>query len=142
MDSYIPYNGEYRPAKQDLLYTRIYCTGSRVLSSGSVPVDLCMLWVPGSPGSVRVRDWIPCARATNMQERPCKNDRGGVRHVQVQRRPGSCTKTTLADVQHVLLDQKELVQVDKDPVERADQHVKNCAKAVADGALVERMPSV
>jgi len=51
-------------------------------------------------------------------------------------------KTTLADVQHVLLDQKELVQVDKDPVKRADQHVKNCAKAVADGALVERMPSV
>ena len=90
---------------------------------------------------MRVRDWIPCARATNMQERPCKNYRAcdmcrcSVGQVVVQ-------KTTLADVQHVLLDQKELVQVDKDPVKRADQHVKNCAKAVADGALVERMPSV
>ena len=71
------------------------------------------------------------------------NNGGGGRHPQVQRRPGSCKKSAPADVQRVLNVEKELVQVDKPAVERAEEQEKMSEKGVADDvARSSRMPTV
>ena len=58
-------------------------------------------------------------------------------------RPGSCKKSAPADVQRVLLVEKELVQVDKPNVERAKEQEKVSERGVADDvARSSRMPTV